>query len=122
MNKQFHIAFRALSLFLLFALLLGLIGCQGEKEYTVTDTEFYNVTAKRTTTTTLLSMQGGIKSVEYNITPAYPVANDLSSFGPFGEIYTFELKTPVKGDGIRLIGTPGGYQKLISCGELEVYA
>lgn len=67
MNKQFHIAFRALSLFLLFALLLGLIGCQGKKEYTVTDTEFYNVTAKRTTTTTLLSMQGGVKSVEYNI-------------------------------------------------------
>lgn len=65
---------------------------------------------------------GEWKSVEYNITPAYPAANDLSSFGPFGEIYTFELKTPVKGDGIRLIGTPGGYQKLISCGELEVYA
>ena len=67
MNKQLHIAFRALSLFLLFALLLGLIGCQGEKEYTVTDTEFYNVTAKRTTSTTL-NVQNGSTTTKYNIT------------------------------------------------------
>ncbi len=79
MNKQFHTAFRALSLFLLVALLLGLIGCQGEKEYTVTDAEFYNVTAKRTTSTAL-NVQNGSTTTKYNITCSAYCKHSLTQY------------------------------------------
>lgn len=61
-------------------------------------------------------------SVDFTLDKEYPDANDVSAFGQFGEWYTFTLKNAEKGTGIRIIGTPGGSQKLVSCAELEVYA
>ena len=60
--------------------------------------------------------------VDFTLDKEYPDANDVSAFGQFGEWYTFTLKNAEKGTGIRIIGTPGGSQKLVSCAELEVYA
>ena len=59
-------------------------------------------------------------AVEYNISPSYPNSNQLSSFGLAGETYVITVNVEAA-QGIRLIGTPGGNNKLISCGELEVY-
>ena len=44
-----------------------------------------------------------------------------NDFGADGEIYIITVNVQTA-QGIRLIGTPGGNYKLISCGELEVYA
>lgn len=63
----------------------------------------------------------GWVNAEYSIDKPYPVGNTLADFGPFGETYTFTLKNKTKGKGIRIIGTPGGSQKLASCAEMEVY-
>lgn len=60
-------------------------------------------------------------NIPYTISPTYPNANNLASFGASGEIYTIIVNIPAA-QGIRLIGTPGGNYKIISCGELEVYA
>lgn len=64
---------------------------------------------------------GEWKSVGFEVSPAYPDGNQLGDFGAFGETYVFTIINPEKASGIRLIGTPGGYQKLISCAEMEVY-
>ncbi|MGN1094516.1 MAG: ADP-ribosylglycohydrolase family protein, partial [Candidatus Neoclostridium sp.] len=61
-------------------------------------------------------------NVEYSLDKTYPNGNTLDVFGSFGEFYTFTLSRQVQGTGIRVIGTPGGYQKLASCAEMEVYA
>ena len=55
--------------------------------------------------------------VETEAVPVYP-GNPQSVSG--GRTYTFMFNA-VEADGIRLIGTPGGTCKIISCGELEVY-
>lgn len=60
-------------------------------------------------------------NVEYSLDKPYPKGNSLGDFGAFGEIYTFTLDRKTEGTGIRIIGTPGGYQKLASCAEMEVY-
>lgn len=58
---------------------------------------------------------------EYDTTPAYPVGNTPAAMGEGGRTFTITLKTATAAGGVRLIGTPGGTHKLISCGELEVY-
>lgn len=65
-------------------------------------------------------INGAWTAVEYNISPSYPNSNQLSSFGLAGETYVITVNVEAA-QGIRLIGTPGGNYKLISCGELEVY-
>lgn len=87
MNKHFHTAFRALSLFLLVTLLLDLVGCQSEKEYTVTDTEFYNVTAKRTTSTAL-NVQNGSTTTKYNITCSAYCKRSLTEYSATVFVYS----------------------------------
>lgn len=64
---------------------------------------------------------GGVwTEIDYDITPDYPLGNSISEIGPGGQTYTLTF-TPISATGVRLIGMPGGAQKLISCGELEVY-
>ncbi len=60
--------------------------------------------------------------VEYNISPAYPTGNSSTVFpgSSGGTVYTITFDA-VEATGVRLIGTPGGNYKIISCGELEVY-
>ena len=60
-------------------------------------------------------------NIEYQIDSVYPNSNNRNDFGAEGEIYTIMVNIP-SAQGIRLIGTAGGNCKLISCGELEVYA
>jgi hypothetical protein len=50
-------------------------------------------------------------------TPQYPYDNTA---GPF-KTYSLHF-TPVTGDGLRIIGAPGGTSKFTSIGELEVYS
>ena len=93
-----------------------------DKEFLLTfrnseDTQFYYGLEY-----TLEHYDGGEwKSVGFEVSPAYPDGNQLGDFGAFGETYVFTIINPEKAYGIRLIGTPGGYQKLISCAEMEVY-
>ena len=49
-------------------------------------------------------------------TPEYPGNNTAGS----NQTYTFTFD-PISGDGVRLIGAPGGTSKFTSVGELEVY-
>ena len=51
------------------------------------------------------------------ITPAYPGTNNDTNF----ESYDLQF-TPTSGDGIRIIGNPGGSADFISVGELRAYA
>ena len=69
-----------------------------------------------------VKVDGTWQEVATTFSKAYPNANQVGSFGVFGEKFTITLKTPTTGTAIRLIGTAGGPQKLISCAELEVYA
>lgn len=55
--------------------------------------------------------------VQSDVVPVYP--NNPQSVAS-GRTYVFTFKA-IKADGIRVIGTPGGTCKIISCGELEVY-
>lgn len=66
---------------------------------------------------------GGVwTNIAYNITPAYPNGDSYAAMGGNGGGGTYTLTfAQTKARGIRLIGTPGGANKLISCGELEVY-
>ena len=51
------------------------------------------------------------------ITPAYPGTNNGTNYE------TYDLRfTPTSGDGIRIIGNPGGSVDFISVGELRAYA
>ncbi len=59
--------------------------------------------------------------VGFTASPLYPNGSTHAEFGENGEMYTFLLTQPVVCEGIRIIGTPGGRQKFVSCGELEVY-
>lgn len=59
-------------------------------------------------------------AVDATVSPTYPNGNSAAVFGAGGDTYTFTFE-PIAVTGIRIIGTPGGVQKLISCGELEVY-
>ena len=65
-------------------------------------------------------LNGTWTAIDYVISPAYPNGNANSVFGVWGETYTITFAEVVC-DGIRLIGTPGGNYKIVSCGELEVY-
>ncbi len=66
-------------------------------------------------------IDGEWTDIEFDVSPEYPVGNTHAAMGEQGRTFTFTFD-PVQANGIRLIGTPGGVQKLISCGELEVYA
>jgi hypothetical protein len=58
---------------------------------------------------------------EATCAPVYPTGDTLTDFGDWGETYAFVLSAPKEVDGIRIIGTPGGSQKITSCAELEIY-
>ncbi len=59
-------------------------------------------------------------NVNYQITPSYPNSNTLGAFGAAGEVFEITFDK-INVEGVRIIGMPGGNNKLISCGELEVY-
>ena len=44
----------------------------------------------------------------------------MLDFSKGGEMFTFTFER-TSCEGFRVIGNPGGYQKLTSCGELECY-
>ena len=62
--------------------------------------------------------QGGVwaEVTGLSITPAYPAADNDIDF----EIFTLTFD-PISGDGIRIIGAPGGPADFISVGELLVF-
>lgn len=63
-------------------------------------------------------IDGEWRTVEAKVSPVYPDDNGATTRG--GEVYVFTFDA-VAAQGVRVIGTPGGQFKLISCGELEVY-
>lgn len=63
---------------------------------------------------------GQWRDIAFDISPSYPIGNSNAALGAQGSFYTFTFE-PIQADGVRIIGAPGGRQKLISCGELEVY-
>lgn len=65
-------------------------------------------------------VNGKWQQVQADITPTYPFGDSEAVHGEGGKTYTFTFGE-IAATGVRLIGTPGGVQKLISCGELEVY-
>ncbi len=69
-----------------------------------------------------VKVNGAWQKVDVDFSKEYPNSNKISGLGIWAEKYTITLKTPITGTAIRLIGTAGGEQKLISCAELEVYA
>ena len=63
---------------------------------------------------------GEWQTVKTEITPAYPKANDMGSFGEPYETFTLTPEAPVTCDGVRLFGTAGGSAGFISVAELDV--
>ncbi len=66
--------------------------------------------------------QGGVwaEVTGLSITPAYPAADNDIDFDFDFEIFTLTFD-PISGDGIRIIGAPGGPAYFISVGELLVF-
>ena len=70
-----------------------------------------------------------ICSQYYNLYPSIavisPATKNIEYIGGYkeyidGTLFTFTFDR-TSCDGFRVIGNPGGYQKLTSCGELECY-
>ncbi|MBO4366128.1 MAG: ADP-ribosylglycohydrolase family protein [Clostridia bacterium] len=68
-----------------------------------------------------IRQNGEWKDIDADIEPAYPVSDNYFDFGDPLEIYTFTFE-PVNGDGVRLIGKPGGIWSFFSVSELRVLA
>ena len=64
---------------------------------------------------------GEWRDIDAEVTPDYPVSDNYFDFGDPLEIYTFTFE-PVTGDGIRLVGKPGGIWSFFSIAELRVLA
>ena len=59
------------------------------------------------------------EDIAAEVTPVYPVSNDQAEFGSPLEYFLFTFE-PVRGDGIRIAGTPGGAKTFFSVAELMV--
>ena len=60
------------------------------------------------------------KDVKTSVSPEYPNANSPEAFSQNFKTYTFTLDQATVCDGVRIIGTPGGNSKFVSCAELSV--
>lgn len=67
-----------------------------------------------------LKINGKWQTVDSSINPIYPVGNTKVDFGKGGDAYVFTFNR-TSCSAFRVIGTPGGHEKFISCGELECY-
>ena len=67
-----------------------------------------------------LKINGSWVKKDFQLSPEYPNSNNMQDFSKGGELFTFTFDR-TSCDGFRVIGNPGGYQKLTSCGELECY-
>ncbi len=57
---------------------------------------------------------------ETTISPLYMEVDDMAAQGDPMQTFTFELVTPEKCEGVRVIGVPGGSATFVSCSELDV--
>ena len=60
------------------------------------------------------------QDVDVSVSPDYPIANDLGSFGGDYETYTFTFTNATVCGGVRIIGMGGGYAHFTSISELTV--
>ena len=69
--------------------------------------------------TVQIRRNGVWEDIAAEVTPVYPVSNDQAEFGSPLEYFLFTFE-PVRGDGIRIAGTPGGAKTFFSVAELMV--
>lgn len=67
-----------------------------------------------------LYIDGQWVKAESTISPAYPTENTQMGQGGIYQRFVFTLKEPTLCEGVRVIGTPGGSSKFITCSELDV--
>ena len=74
----------------------------------------------RKTPTIQVYKDGKWVDTEASISPLYMEVDDMAAQGDPMQTFTFELATPEKCEGVRVIGIPGGSATFVSCSELDV--